>query len=116
MEASREGLAQAIITVLSTAGYAGLARLMAAESACIPLPSEVILPFAGFLVSQGTMNLFLVATTGVVGCNLGSAVAYALGGMEGGGRSSAGANTRCCAGRTWSGPTGSSSASAAWPC
>lgn len=72
-------LAQAIITVLSATGYAGLAGLMAAESACIPLPSEVILPFAGYLVSQGQMNLWLVATIGAVGCNIGSAVAYAVG-------------------------------------
>lgn len=73
------GLAQAIVTVLSTAGYGGLAGLMAAESACIPLPSELILPFAGYLVSQGQMNLFLVATVGALGCNIGSAVAYAVG-------------------------------------
>jgi membrane protein DedA with SNARE-associated domain len=72
-------LAQVIITVLSLAGYAGLAGLMAVESACIPLPSEVILPFAGYLVSLGQMNLFLVATVGAIGCNLGSAVAYAVG-------------------------------------
>lgn len=39
---------------------------MAAESACIPLPSEVILPFAGYLVSQGQMNLYLVATIGAL--------------------------------------------------
>jgi membrane protein DedA with SNARE-associated domain len=80
MHASISGiLAQAIITVLSTAGYAGLAGLMAAESACIPLPSEVILPFAGYLVARGQMNLYLVATIGALGCNLGSAVAYAVG-------------------------------------
>jgi membrane protein DedA with SNARE-associated domain len=72
-------LAQAIVTVLSVAGYAGLAGLMAVESACIPLPSEVILPFAGFLVSRGQMNLYLVATIGALGCNLGSAAAYAVG-------------------------------------
>jgi membrane protein DedA with SNARE-associated domain len=72
-------LAQAIISVLSATGYVGLAALMAAESACIPLPSEVILPFAGYLVSQGQMNLYLVATVGALGCNLGSVVAYAAG-------------------------------------
>ena len=72
-------LAQAIVRVLSATGYAGLGALMAAESACIPLPSEVILPFAGYLVSQGQMNLYLVATVGAIGCNLGSAVAYAVG-------------------------------------
>lgn len=72
-------LAQAIVTVLSVAGYAGLAGLMAAESACMPLPSEVILPFAGYLVSRGQMNLYLVATIGALGCNIGSAVAYEVG-------------------------------------
>jgi membrane protein DedA with SNARE-associated domain len=72
-------LAQAIVAVLSAAGYAGLLGLMAAESACIPLPSEVILPFAGYLVSRGQMNLYLVATVGALGCNLGSALAYAIG-------------------------------------
>ncbi|HEY3911030.1 MAG TPA: DedA family protein [Stellaceae bacterium] len=72
-------VAQAIVAVLATAGYAGLAGLMAAESACVPLPSEVILPFAGYLVSRGQMNLYLVATIGALGCNLGSAVAYEIG-------------------------------------
>lgn len=72
-------LPEAIIAVLSTAGYLGLLALMAAESACIPLPSEIILPFAGFLVSRGDMNLLAVATIGAIGCNLGSAVAYAVG-------------------------------------
>ncbi len=52
---------------------------MAIESACIPLPSEVILPFAGYLVSTGRFNLYLVATAGAVGCNIGSTVAYVVG-------------------------------------
>jgi len=68
------GLAWAIISVLSASGYIGLIGLMAAESACIPLPSEIILPFAGYLVSRGQMNLLLVATAGAVGCNVGSTV------------------------------------------
>lgn len=72
-------LAQAIITVMTVAGYGGLIGLMALESACIPLPSEIILPFAGYLVSRGEMNLFLVATLGAVGCNIGSEIAYAVG-------------------------------------
>lgn len=74
-----ETLAWFIVTVLSVAGYAGLAGLMAIESACIPLPSEVILPFAGYLVSQGRMDLTLVATVGALGCNLGSTLAWAVG-------------------------------------
>jgi len=59
------GLAYIIIAVLTAAGYAGLLSLMAAESACLPLPSEVILPFAGYHVSQREMNLYLVATVAV---------------------------------------------------
>ena len=77
------GIAEAIggfiVTILSVGGYAGLAGLMAIESACIPLPSEIILPFAGYLVSQGQMNLALVATIGALGCNIGSTLAYAVG-------------------------------------
>ncbi|HSU05291.1 MAG TPA: DedA family protein [Acetobacteraceae bacterium] len=52
---------------------------MAIESACIPLPSEIILPFAGYLVAIGRFDLFLVATAGAIGCNVGSTVAYAVG-------------------------------------
>ena len=85
MTASISGkIAALIIVVMSTSGYLGLLGMMAIESACIPLPSEVILPFAGFLVAQGKMNLFLVATVGALGCNVGSAIAYAVG--EHGGR------------------------------
>ncbi len=68
-----------IIAVISASGYLGIAALMAIESACIPLPSEVIMPFAGFLVFQGRFELFWVATAGAIGCNIGSAVAYAVG-------------------------------------
>ena len=72
-----------IIAVISGSGYAGVALLMAIESACIPLPSEVIMPFAGYLVSTGRFNLFLVATAGAIGCNLGSIVAYWIGDWAG---------------------------------
>lgn len=72
-------VAGTIISVLSASGYLGVFALMALESACIPIPSEVILPFAGYLVSLGRLNLFLVATIGALGCNLGSTVAYVVG-------------------------------------
>ena len=68
-----------IIAVISSMGYGGVALLMAIESACIPLPSEIIMPFAGYLVSTGELNLLGVATAGAIGCNLGSIPAYALG-------------------------------------
>ena len=68
-----------IVAAISSLGYTGVAGLMAIESACIPLPSEIIMPFAGYLVSLGQMNLFWVATAGALGCNLGSTLAYAVG-------------------------------------
>src|SRR5258706_15125063 len=68
-----------INSVISTTGYAGIVLLMAIESACIPLPSELIMPFAGYLVFQGKFNLLWVATAGAIGCNLGSLVAYEIG-------------------------------------
>ena len=45
-------LAGFIIAVISATGYVGIALLMAIESACIPLPSEIIMPFSGYLVLQ----------------------------------------------------------------
>jgi membrane protein DedA with SNARE-associated domain len=72
-------LASWIIATISAIGYLGIALLMAIESACIPLPSEIIMPFSGYLVSTGRFDLFLVATAGAIGCNIGSSIAYAVG-------------------------------------
>ena len=68
-----------IKSVVAATGYGGIALLMAIESACIPLPSELIMPFAGYLVYEGSMKLLWVATAGAIGCNLGSLVAYEIG-------------------------------------
>lgn len=68
-----------IKSVMLSTGYAGIAILMAIESACIPLPSELIMPFAGYLVFEGAMKLVWVATAGAIGCNLGSLIAYEIG-------------------------------------
>src|SRR4051812_49552607 len=68
-----------VVTVISTLGYPGVALLMGIESACIPLPSELIMPYAGFLVHVGRFNLWLAALAGAIGCNLGSVVAYEVG-------------------------------------
>jgi membrane protein DedA with SNARE-associated domain len=68
-----------IKSVVGATGYSGIALLMAIESACIPLPSELIMPFAGYLVFEGAMKLVWVATAGAIGCNLGSLVAYEIG-------------------------------------
>ena len=72
-------LAALIVATISTMGYGGIVLLMAIESACIPLPSEIIMPFSGYLVFAGRFDLLLVATAGAVGCNVGSAAAYAVG-------------------------------------
>jgi membrane protein DedA with SNARE-associated domain len=76
-------LAGWIISVISSLGYGGIVLLMAIESACIPLPSEIIMPFSGFLVFKGELVLWSVALAGAVGCVLGSIPAYYLG-MYGG--------------------------------
>jgi len=72
-----------IVAIISALGYSGVVLLMAIESACIPLPSEIIMPFSGYLVSRGQMNLWGVGIAGAVGCVLGSLVAYWVG-MYGG--------------------------------
>ena len=72
-----------IVATISAMGYSGVILLMAIESACIPLPSEIIMPFSGYLVSTGQLNLWAVAVAGAVGCVLGSLVAYWVG-MYGG--------------------------------
>ncbi len=76
-------IAGLITGFIAATGYAGVALLMAVESACIPLPSEIIMPFAGYLVSTGRFSLILVAVAGAIGCNLGSAVAYWAGARGG---------------------------------
>jgi membrane protein DedA with SNARE-associated domain len=88
-----EALSAFIVATISALGYAGIVLLMAVESACIPLPSEVIMPFSGYLVHTHRFNLFgdanvflnllAVAVAGAVGCVVGSLVAYWVG-MYGG--------------------------------
>lgn len=68
-----------IKSLIAFGGYGGIVILMAIESACIPVPSELIMPFAGYLVFAGTMKLLWVATAGAIGCNVGSLVAYEIG-------------------------------------
>src|SRR5215469_8692863 len=76
-----------VIAVISGTGYWGVVLLMAIESACIPLPSELIMPFAGALASpvvalnygRPVLSLLWVATAGALGCNLGSVIAYEIG-------------------------------------
>lgn len=76
-------LVQLITQTIQAGGYAGIAALMTLNSCGIPIPSELIMPFSGYLVYLGRFNLFLVAIVGSLGCNLGSAVAYWIGARGG---------------------------------
>jgi membrane protein DedA with SNARE-associated domain len=85
------------VYVMATLSYAGVAVLMAIESACIPLPSELIMPYAGaasdpgvaaalsaqYHVTLPVFNLLLAAIAGAIGCNLGSELAYWVGAKGG---------------------------------
>lgn len=72
-----------VINTISAMGYWGVVLLMAIESANIPLPSEVIMPFSGFLVFTGRFNLMWVAIAGGFGCLLGSLLSYWVGAKGG---------------------------------
>ena len=74
-----EVLAEFIIDLISSSGYLGIVILMGIESACIPLPSEIIMPFSGYLVFRGDFELIRVGLAGAFGCLVGSIPAYYLG-------------------------------------
>lgn len=68
-----------IIQLIQSTGYLGVFILMTLESALIPIPSEVTMPFAGYLVSQGSLNFIGVVLAGAFGNLVGSLIAYAIG-------------------------------------
>jgi membrane protein DedA with SNARE-associated domain len=79
-------------TLYGAVGYAGVLLAMAIESAMVPLPSELILPFAGFLVSDASLlepisgqpwSFWIVVIVGTIGNTLGSLVGYAIGAYGG---------------------------------
>ena len=78
-----EALAAWIQSVISALGYTGVGGLMAIESACIPLPSEVIMPFAGSLIPGGRFSLLGCGLAGAIGCVVGSIPAYYVGAYGG---------------------------------
>lgn len=83
MEEIFKHIAQWVTAWITALGYGGIAGMMAIESACIPLPSEIIMPFSGYLVFKGVLNLHLASLAGAFGCAVGSAIAY-YAGMRGG--------------------------------
>lgn len=68
---------------ISSVGYAGVFLLMALESAALPMPSEIVMPFAGYLAYQGIFNLALLGFVGAAGCTAGSIISYYVG-LKGG--------------------------------
>jgi membrane protein DedA with SNARE-associated domain len=74
-----EWLSNVVIGLIKSSGYAGVFVTMAIESACIPFPSEVIMPFAGFVVSEGRMALWAITLAGALGNLGGSVIAYLIG-------------------------------------
>jgi membrane protein DedA with SNARE-associated domain len=76
-----ENLSNLAIYLINSLGYWGVFIAMTVESACIPLPSEITMPFSGFIVYQGTTNMTLIGITivGALGNLLGSLIAYYVG-------------------------------------
>lgn len=68
-----------IMNGISSMGYWGVGLMMGIESMCIPLPSEIIMPFSGFLVANGTFTLWGVTLAGSLGSVVGSLIAYYAG-------------------------------------
>lgn len=72
-------ISSSVIAVIAKLGYAGVFFLMALESAAIPVPSEIIMPFSGFLVFGGKFNFWFVAAAGTLGNVFGSLILYRVG-------------------------------------
>ena len=78
-DAILDPIVNAATDFIDAVGVIGVFLLMPLESACIPVPSEAIMLFAGFSVSEGSMSLFGAVTAGVLGNVVGSWIAYAAG-------------------------------------
>jgi membrane protein DedA with SNARE-associated domain len=85
LEAATRTVTTWITVNIANLGYLGIVLMMGIESACIPLPSEVIMPFGGYLVYKhpAQFNLWLMGVAGALGCVWGSVVAYWVGSYGG---------------------------------
>ena len=79
METIIAQLGQFVVQIISGLGYAGVFVAMAIESACIPLPSEIILPFTGYMVFLGKFDLWPATLAATLGNLFGALVAYYVG-------------------------------------
>jgi membrane protein DedA with SNARE-associated domain len=68
-----------VLSIISQLGYAGIFFLMMLESMIVPVPSEFVMPFAGFLVAQGSFNVVLVILVSTLGSITGSLLFYYIG-------------------------------------
>jgi len=71
------------LSTISQLGYVGIFFLMMFESMIVPVPSEFVMPFAGFLVAQGKFNFLLVILSSTIGSITGSLIFYYLGKIKG---------------------------------
>ena len=74
-----ESLSQFFLEFIASWGYVAVATLMALENACVPIPSELILGFAGFLIFTGQMTFLNALAAGMIGGIIGSIIAYSAG-------------------------------------
>jgi len=78
-----ESIAHFIQNVVLEMGYPGLFMLIALESTLVPIPSELVMPFAGFLAAKGDFNLWVVLVINSVGALVGSGICYWIGAVGG---------------------------------
>jgi membrane protein DedA with SNARE-associated domain len=78
-----EKLIALLVSLIASGGYATVAILMAIQSACIPLPSEVIMPLAGYALASTQWQLIILATVAALASNIGSIPAYWIGAKGG---------------------------------
>src|SRR5580698_1857973 len=72
-----------LVSLIASGGYASVIILMAIQSACIPIPSEAIMPLAGYALAHSQMQLILLATLASLASNIGSIPAYWIGAKGG---------------------------------
>jgi membrane protein DedA with SNARE-associated domain len=72
-----------LVSLVAAGGYGAVVLLMAIQSACVPIPSEVIMPLAGYALAHTQMQLVLLATVASLASNLGSIPAYWVGAVGG---------------------------------
>jgi membrane protein DedA with SNARE-associated domain len=78
-----ERIIAVLVSLIASGGYVAVVALMAIQSACIPIPSELIMPFAGAALAHGQMDLIVLATLASLASNLGSVPAYWVGARGG---------------------------------